>query len=219
MKSAAMLSLALLPAMLCIVGCATNKQSDTARTGVEQLLISSAVDKALEKVDYRPIEHAKVYVEEKYLDCVDKNYVLVALHQRLLRHNCTLMSKADDADVVLEVTSGGVGTDRNDLFVGVSEIPLPPPSPISIPRMSVYNRSRAIGTAKIGLVAYDAKTKLAVINADTLARSDHKAWTVLGAGGIEGGTLTQEVSTATGEKESLITVPQSVASRSGGMLR
>ena len=78
------------------------KQSDTARTGVEQLLISSATDQALDKVDLARIAEAKVYVETKYLDCVDKNYIIVALHQRLLKHGCTLVDKADDAQVVLE---------------------------------------------------------------------------------------------------------------------
>src|ERR1700722_6389388 len=81
------------------VGCATQKQSDTARTGIEQLLISTAVDRSLDKVDYKPIQNAKIYVEEKYLDCTDKNYVLVALHQRLMANGCTLVGKAEDADV------------------------------------------------------------------------------------------------------------------------
>jgi hypothetical protein len=213
MRSTSLLTWAVLATIVPLTGCATRKQSDTARTGVEQLLISTAVDRALDKVDYKPISGAKVFVEEKYLDCVDKNYVFVALHQRLLRNNCTLVAKAEDADVIMEVTSGGVGTDRTDLFVGVTEIPLPPPSPISIPRMSVYNRTRAIGTAKIGLVAYDAKTKLPRINTDPLARSDYKAWTVLGTGGAEGGTLTQEVAAATGDHDSLLDVPQEVAFR------
>jgi hypothetical protein len=213
MSRAGVLRLAMLSSLVPIAGCATMKQSDTARTGIEQLLISTSVDRALDKVDYHTIDNAKVYIEEKYLDCVDKNYVFVALHQRLLRHNCTLVGKAEDAEVILEVTSGGVGTDRTDLFVGISEIPLPPPSPISIPRMSIYNRSRAIGTARIALVAYDAKTKKPVINSESLARSDHKAWTVLGAGGIEGGSLTRELTAATGEHESMIDVPEGLASR------
>ena len=213
MKPMTLLTWAVLATIVPLAGCATRKQSDTARTGVEQLLISTAVDRALDKVDYKPIAGAKVYVEEKYLDCVDKNYVFVALHQRLLRNNCTLVGKADDADVVMEVTSGGVGTDRTDLFVGITEIPLPPPSPIAIPKMSIFNRTRAIGTAKIGLVAYDAKTKHPVINTDPLARSDFKAWTILGTGGVEGGTLTQEITAATGDHEDLLTVPQEVAFR------
>lgn len=208
--------LLLLASLVPLSGCATRKQSDTARTGVEQLLISSAVDRALDKVDYRPIAKAKVYVEEKYLDCVDKNYVFVALHQRLLRHDCELVAKAEDADVVVEVTSGGVGTDRTDLFVGITEVPLPPPSPISLPRMTIWNRTRQMGTAKIAVVAYDAKTRRPVINADGLARSDFKAWTVLGSGGVEGGTLAQELTAATGDQESLINVPQGMAFGNSG---
>lgn len=213
MKSVRVLNLALLGGLLLICGCATRKQSDTARTGIEQLLISTAVDRALDKVDFHPIARAKVYVEEKYLDCTDKNYVYVALHQRLLRHDCQLVAKAEDADVVLEVTSGGVGTDRTDLFVGITELPLPPPSPISVPRLSLYSRTRQMGTAKIGLVAYDAKTRRPVLNTDGLARSDYKAWTILGSGGVEGGTLTQELVSATGDHDSIIDVPQSLALR------
>lgn len=211
MKLVRVLNVFVLAGLLLAGGCATRKQSDTARTGVEQLLISTAVDRALDKLDYRPIAKAKVYVEEKYLDCTDKNYVYVALHQRLLRHDCQLVGKAEDADVILEVTSGGVGTDRTDLFVGITEVPLPPPSPISIPRMSLYNRTRQMGTAKIALVAYDAKTRRPMINADGLARSDYKAWTILGSGGVEGGTLTQELTAATGEHDSIIDVPQNMA--------
>jgi len=79
------------------VGCTTMKESHTSRTGIEQLLISSATDKALDKIDLRPIAQAKVFVESKYLDCVDKNYVLVALHQRLLQQGCTLVDKAEDS--------------------------------------------------------------------------------------------------------------------------
>jgi hypothetical protein len=219
MKSNPLAWLVVLFAAATCTGCATRKQSDTARTGVEQLLISTAVDRSLDKVDYRAIENAKVYVEEKYLDCTDKNYVIVALHQRLLRHNCTLVGKADDADVVMEVSSGGVGTDRTDLFLGVTEIPLPPPSPISIPKMTLFNRSRAIGTAKIALVAYDAKSKKPVLNTDPLARSDFKAWTVLGSGGIEGGTLATEITAKTGDHESLVDVPEGLAWRKNRVSR
>ena len=136
-------------------GCATMKQSDTARTGIEQLLISSATDQTLDKIDFRTIAEAKVYVETKYLDCVDKNYIIVALHQRLLKAGCTLVDKPEDSQVTLEVASGGVGTDRTDMFVGSPAIPLPPPSPISLPRMPIIERTQAMGTAKLAIVAYD----------------------------------------------------------------
>jgi hypothetical protein len=190
------------------------KQSDTARTGVEQLLISSAADRALDKIDYRPITNAKVYVEAKYLDCVDKNYILLALRQRLMRQACILVDKPEDAQVIVEIASGSVGTDRNDLFLGSPEIPLPPPSPIAIPRMPLVERSRAMGTAKLVVVAYDAQSKLPVINGGyALARSDHKTWNVLGVGGINSGSVHQQLAEEAGDVDTL-SVPTMLANRS-----
>jgi hypothetical protein len=208
----------LLATLLC--GCATNKESDTARTGIEQLLISSAVDRSLDKVDLTPITNARVYVETKYLDCVDKNYIIVSVHQRLLQKNCTLVEKSEEAQVVLELGSGGVGTDRHELFVGIPEIPLPPPSPIAIPKLALYTRTKAMGTAKLTVVAYDTTTKRAVINsAAALARSDHKNWNVMGAGSVEGGSLTAEIAQSTGDRNSVLTVPTTVAGTANPLAR
>src|SRR5215510_9684393 len=74
--------------MSVLFGCTTIKRSDTARTGLEQLLISSAVDQALNRIDWSPIRGAPVFVESKYLDCVDKNYIILGVHQRLLANSC-----------------------------------------------------------------------------------------------------------------------------------
>ena len=211
------LRIGLLLASTCLSagGCATIKESDTTRTGVEQLLISSAVDRALDKIDFRPIANGKVFVEEKYLDCTDKNYVLVALHQRLLQQNCTLAAKAEESDVTLEIGSGSVGTDRHDLFMGVPQIPLPPPSPISIPKMTVYERNKAMGTAKLAIVVYDTKSRRPVINSGfALARADYKNYTLLGTPGMETGSVEGELVAATGEHGSPVgAVPDVLASR------
>lgn len=201
-------------AMLYCLGCATVKESDTSRTGVEQLLISQAADQALDKVDLQPVSGARVFVDTQYLDCVDKNYVIVSLHQRLMAVNCTLTDKRDDADAVLEIASGAVGTDRHEFFVGTPQIPLPPPSPISVPKMSVFNRVKAMGTAKFRVVAFDAKTRRPLINSDVaLARSDYKHWSVVGTSSIASGSVPTELAQATGESESVIPVRRSLARR------
>lgn len=185
-------------------GCATMKQSDTARTGIEQLLISSAADGALDKIDLRPISNAKVFLETKYLDCVDKNYIILSMRQRMMRYGCTIVDKAEDAQVIVEVASGGVGTDRNELFVGTAEIPLPPPSPVAIPRLALLERQRAIGTAKLSVLAYDVQTKSPVINSGySLARSDHKTWNVMGLGGMNSGSVHEELATGAGDLDTM----------------
>jgi hypothetical protein len=217
-------------AALCLVGaatgCMTTKESDTARTGVEQLLISSATDRALDKVDLAPIARAKVFVDTQYLDCVDKNYVIVALHHRLLAQGCALVEKRDEADVVVEVGSGGLGTDRTEWFVGTPAIPLPLPSPIGIPKLAIFTRTRAIGTAKLSVIAVDVKSNLAVINSGySLARSDQKNWNMLGMGSVQTGSVPQEIATATGESETIaaptaiVRRPQSSTAASGTLQR
>ncbi|HEY1602499.1 MAG TPA: DUF6655 family protein [Pirellulales bacterium] len=200
--------------LLCVAGgCMTTKESDTARTGVEQLLISSATDRALDKIDLAPIARAKVFVDSQYLDCVDKNYVIVAMHQRLLQQGCALVEKREDADVVVEVGSGGLGTDRTEWFVGTPAIPLPLPSPIGIPKLAIFTRTRAIGTAKLSIIAMDVKSHQAVINSGcSLARSDQKNWNMLGMGSMQTGTVPQEIATATGDTESVL-VPSNIARR------
>jgi hypothetical protein len=184
-------------------GCASIKESDTARTGLEQLLISSAVDRSLSKVDLKPIAGAKVFVKPDLLDCVDKNYVLLSLKARLLKNDNVLVDKPEDAEVVLEIASGGVGTDRTDLFVGTPEVNLGMMG--GLPKTSVYERKRAMGTAKLILVATDTKSKQPVINEGfALARSDHQHWSMLGVGPVTSGQVVKELETSTGQSETII---------------
>jgi hypothetical protein len=203
-----------------LFGCATIKQSDTSRTGIEQLLISSADDRALDKFDLRPIAGAKVFVDTQYLDCVDKNYLLVALHERLLANRCTLVAKQDDSDVVIEIGSGGVGTDRNDLFLGFPGMALPPPAMVALPRIALFERDKSMGTAKVALVAYDTKTRQPVINNGySLARADHSFWQVLGMGGQQSGSVQKELVASTNETPSAAETASMIAQKPGTPIR
>ena len=190
------------------LGCASMKESDTARTGLEQLLISNAVDQSLSKVDFRPVSGAKVFLKTDLLDCVDKNYVMLSTRSKLLANNCTLVDKADDADIVMEIASGGVGTDRTELVVGSPEIPLGIMG--SIPKINVYERKKAMGTAKLAIIATDAKSKQPVINSGfSLARSDHQHWSMMGTGPVLSGSVANQIKEHTGTSESILTIPSS----------
>ena len=196
-----------------ILGCSSMKESDTSRTGLEQLLISSAIDQSLAKVDFRPIAGAKVHLKTDLLDCVDKNYIILTTRSKLLANHCELTDKPDEADILLEIASGGVGTDRTDLTVGSPEIPLGIMG--SIPKVNVYERKKAMGTAKLVLVATDTKSKQPVINSGfSLARSDHQHWTMMGSGPVLSGSVADQSKQHTGTSETLIQIPSTTASRS-----
>lgn len=173
-------------------GCTTTKQSNTARTASEQLLISNAVDHALNKVDFHSLAGQKILIDEKYLDCVDKGYLVGSLRDRIVRSGAHLVAKAEEADIVLEVRSGGVGTDLSNSFAGMPGLTLP--GMISIPEVRLVSRDRQKGLAKIGLVAYDAKT-MQILGGGGIATSisDDNNWYVFGVGPYRTGSLKNEI--------------------------
>jgi hypothetical protein len=189
-----------------MAGCATQKESNTAQTGTEQLLLSSAIDKCLNNFDFSLLNSKQVYLETKYLDGIDKNYVTLALKHRIMNQGALLLDKPEKADIVVEVASGAVGTDVQELFVGVPEIPLPPPSPIAIPRLAIFTRNKLNGTAKLLVVAYDAKTRRPIFPTGmSLARSDQKNINILGAGPVQYGSVPKEIASATKEMDMSLT--------------
>lgn len=184
-------------AALCALfaGCTTAKTTNTARSSTEQLLISNSVDKALAKVDFRPFARRNVYLDEKYLDSVDKNYIAGSVRHQLLYAGSRLVSKPEEADVIVEVRSGAVGTETKETFLGMPAIAVPGPMPISLPEVRLLSRSSQTGTAKIGLVAYDAKTRTAMGSGGVaLSQSDDNNWYVMGIGPWQNGSVRKEVS-------------------------
>jgi len=181
------------------VGCTSAQTSNTARTATEQLLISNAIDQSLDKVDFRSLAGQSVFLEEKYVDCVDKQYLLASIRHRILRAGANLVDKADSADIVLEPRSGGVGTTASSSFLGVPEIVLP--GMLTLPEVRFMTRSRQSGYAKIGLAAYDPKTHQTLGQGGlSVAQSDDSNYYVVGIGPFQSGSLKSDIArTTTGQ--------------------
>jgi len=164
-----------------LCGCANTTTSNTARTATEQLLISNAVDRALDKVNFTPFAGSKVFIEEKYLEGVDSKYLVASTRHRVLHAGGRLIDAADGADVVLELRSGGVGTSASESYIGTPEIGIP--GMVSIPEVRLVERKRQSGSAKIGMVAIDARSREILGGGGvTLDKSDDSNWFVMGVG-------------------------------------
>ncbi len=189
--------LLIVPALVMLIaGCTHSQRSNTARTGMEQLLISNAIDQSLEKVNFRPFGGHTVYLEEKYADSVDKAYLVGSVRHRMLATGTRLVDKPEDAEIIVELRSGGIGTDTSESFVGVPEIALP--GMLTLPEVRFLQRTSQSGTAKIGLVAYDAKTKQVLGPGGTsLSKSNDNNWFVAGIGPIQQGSVKREISRST----------------------
>src|SRR5215212_11294074 len=61
---------------LSLAGCGTTRQTDTNRTATEQLLVSDAIDRALQSQNLQALSGQSVFFDESKLsDVVDKNYL------------------------------------------------------------------------------------------------------------------------------------------------
>jgi hypothetical protein len=180
-------------------GCTSARTTNTARTAREQLLISNAVDHSLAKIDFAAFQGSKIYVEEKYLDCVDKGYIIGSIRHRAMVNGASLAAKPEDADIVVEIRSGAVGTDTADSFLGTPEIVLP--GMLTLPEVRLIARNNQSAMAKIGLVAYDAKTHQLLGDggvSSSLSRDNN--WYVLGVGPYQNGEVRSEIQRTTGRQ-------------------
>ena len=184
--------------MILATGCTTTRTTDTSRTGLEQLLISNAVDQTLGKISIPPVQGRKVFLDPQYLDSVDKGYVVGSVRQKLLNHGAMLVDAKEGSDVTIELRSGGIGTDNVSSFVGMPSLSLPGPIPFELPEVRLYEKNSQYGTAKIGLVAFETGSGAMIFDSGrSLARADDSRWSVLGIGPFQSGSVREEVNHAT----------------------
>jgi len=184
-------------------GCSTAKTSDTARSSTEQLLVSNAVDQALDKVEFQTFNGYSIFLNDAYVDCVDKPYVISSVRHRLLANGARLVDAQDKADVVVELRAGVVGTTSSTSFVGVPELALP--GVVTLPEVRVWEKKSQTGTAKLGIVAYNAQTGEALgTGGMSLAKSDDSNWFLAGLGPFQEGSVRREVSRSTSGNAAIV---------------
>ena len=178
------------------LGCGTTRMTDTQRTATEQLLISNAVDQAVEQIDFHPLAGKPVYFDAQYLDgTVDKGYLVSSLRQSMMAHGCLLQEDRTKATYVIEVRAGAVGTDRHSLLVGVPQMTVPtfvPGQPSQIPEIPLAKKTDEQGVAKIAVFAYNRVTGSRVWQSGMVeAGSDAKDLWVAGLGPFRKGSIVQ----------------------------
>lgn len=171
---------ALLPALL--AGCSTERLVPPARTATEQLLISTAVDRAVERLaDALPADGA-VYVDPGNLEGFDGKYALGAMRDGLLRRGARLAFSREKADTVVEMRAGALSVDDRDALIGVPSfgVPIPLSGDVNLPEIAIFKKDMAQGVAKLAATAYDAHNGALVKSAGPEHGFAHKIqWTLL----------------------------------------
>lgn len=184
---------------LCVavcMGCGTTKMSDTARTATEQLLISTAVDRSLNQMNFEILRGKDVFLDTQYLKgSVDENYIVSSLRQHLLSFGCHVKERREESTYVLEARSGGVGTNRSEVTIGIPSINLPGVSmltgaPSSLPEIPFAKTTDQRGLAKLAVFAYNRKTNQPIwqSGAFPITTTAKDTW-FLGAGPFQRGSI------------------------------
>jgi hypothetical protein len=114
----------------------------------------------------------------------------------MLASGCVIQDKPEDATYIVEVRTGAVGTNRNDLLFGTPATQLPsvggaaPVSGAMIPEIALFKRTSQQGVCKVAVFAYDRISGRPVWQSGT-RRVDSKSrdvW-VLGAGPFQSGSI------------------------------
>ncbi len=184
--------------LLCLatLGCGTTRWSDTRRTATEQALLSDAMDRAVSQLDFRALAGKSVYLDSTFVkNATDSEYLISTMRQHILASGCVLRDKKDEADYVLEMRAGAVGTDRHELLFGVPATEIPSVLPVTgvpraVPEMPFMKKTEQRGVARIAVFAYNSRTGRPVWQSGLIpVESTAKDLWVLGAGPFQRGTI------------------------------
>ena len=157
-------------------GC-VNKQrmTEPIRSVGEQLLFSTAIDRALSELDLEAIGRLKgfkVYLSTVYLQTLDQEYLVGSLRDLLLSSGVLVVDDIAQAEMIVEVRSGANSLDSATVTAGIAEDQaLPNPvtgAPVALPELAFFKKQNNVSLTKIALVAYHADSREHIFSSGTL---------------------------------------------------
>jgi hypothetical protein len=195
-RSAAPLVALLLATVNLAIGCGTTRWSDSKRTATEQMLLSDAVDRAVQAIDMRPLAGRAVFLDTAFMDDVsDSNYLASTIRHQLIACGCRLAPDRGAAEVIVEARSGVLGTDRSELLIGIPATSVEfAGSGTTLPEMAAAKRTDQRAVAKVSLFAYEATTgrPLWQSGLQNAGSSTRDRW-VFGGGPFRSGDITDRL--------------------------
>jgi hypothetical protein len=186
--------------LVLISGCGTI----TTRNATDQLLVSDAVDQTISKLDFGPLSGARVFLDTRYVrgvrgvGFVNADYITSALRKRMVMAGCLLQDEMDQAEYVVEVRVGALGTDGHEVNYGIpgnnaisaTTSIVGGPSVPQLPELSLARKDERRAAAKVSVFAYRRETREPVWEPKTVqGNSVAKATWVLGAGPFHEGAI------------------------------
>ena len=173
------LGIAIFTAMALFSGCTTQEETEPPRSATEQLLLSSAADRAMTQANLNIFAGRTVYFDFTYFFSYDQQYAEGAIRDAFSRAGALIVRDNKSADVIVEARSGAYSTDTNSAFFGIPSVPLPIPGtaeePVT-PQVALYQKQAQVSYAKFALLAYSNKTGAHIYSSGPLDGSTHMTY-------------------------------------------
>ena len=145
----------LLCGIMLLVGCTTIRETQPPRTATEQLMLSRSVTMAIGQLDLSKLNGKTVYIDITYFKSYDQEFVLGEFNAQL-RKEGAIVTSLEDATIVVEIRSGGLGINRKDTVFGIPSLPIPIPGAgiFTTPELAFLKESKQLGLMEVAIVAY-----------------------------------------------------------------
>jgi hypothetical protein len=142
---------------LALGACSTERESSPPRTATEQLLISTAADRAMDGLDLSIAPGTKVFLNAENFEGTDSKYAIAAIRDHLLRKGAAIVADRAKAEAVVEIRAGALSIDESETLFGIPsyDVPIPLASgTLKLPEVALYKRKIRQGVAKIAATSY-----------------------------------------------------------------
>lgn len=173
------------------IGCTTVRTTDPPQTATEQFLLSRASEAAVEQLSADALRGRRVYIDDTYFPG-SRQFMLAEVRAKLLLDGIRITDSRDDAQIIAELRTAGVGIDRYEFLLGVPSFVLGAASQmtgttgdtaISTPELAVIKNTRQWGAASVAMVAYWADTgEVVAASGPFVGRSYREDWWFFGGG-------------------------------------
>ena len=151
--------------LLCLLtgltGCGVARETLPERSAMEQLLISTAADRAVDALPVEGLAGKKVFIDDSRLECLDKGYVVQRIRQAVVENGAYPAAEREGSDVTLEVASGALSVDKRNYLLGIPEVAVPMPfagGNLGLPEISILKIVSYTGEAKLVFTAAETAT-------------------------------------------------------------
>jgi len=183
----------ILAAALLQPGCGTVRNTNTPRTGTEQILLTDAFDQALGRIDFSPLQGIPVYFDTKNIEAIDKGWVISGIREAMLLRGVRLMDKPEQASVIVEGRIGAFGTEDHNFLIGIPQMTIPvtltgmPTG--SVPEIALLKKNDQYALSKLALFGYErASGGIVWTSGTSTAYANSKNLFIGGLGPIQSGS-------------------------------